>query len=173
MGDGRVALILDVDGITEHAGILRDLEQEAELKKEVSGKDIDQSKKLLIFKSGQLEQFALEVSHVRRIEEIQASAIEKVGQKEFVTISGVSTPIIRLHHYLEVSDGLEKEHMFLVIPKNEKGCGVLISELLDITETNVQLNVDSLKEDGLLGTAIVHDKMTLFPDLQWLIRQLD
>jgi two-component system, chemotaxis family, sensor kinase CheA len=171
MGDGRVALILDVDGIAEHAGILRDLEQDVE--KESSLKEGEKLQKLLIFKSGELEQFALDVANVRRIEEIQASAIEKVGQREFVNISGISTPIIRLHNYLNVSTGQEKEYMFLVIPKSSKRCGVLISELLDITETSVRLNVESLIEDGILGTAIVRDKMTLFPDLQRLIRQLE
>ncbi len=172
MGDGRVALILDVDGVAEHAGILRDLEQEAQIKKETAAKESEQLRKLLIFKSGQLEQFALDITHVRRIEEIQPSAIEQVGKREFVTVSGVSTPVIRLHDYLNVSTGNEKEHMYLVIPKNRKSCGVLISELLDITETTVRLNIESLKEDGILGTAIVRDKMTLFPDLQWLIRQV-
>lgn len=175
MGDGRVAMILDVEGVAGHAGILGDFELEAELKKEEAKKAAAEGEediqKLLLFKSGEVERFALAVQRIRRIEEIQTSAIEIVGEKEFVTISGVSTPIIRLHHLLSVSRNVEKENMYLLIPKNGKNFGILVSELVDILESTVHLNVESFKEDGLLGTAIVSGKMTLFPDLDWVTRQ--
>jgi two-component system chemotaxis sensor kinase CheA len=176
MGDGRVALILDVEGIAQHAGILGDFEMDAELRKEKekeAAEGEEPTRKLLLFKSGKVEQYALDLLKIRRIEEIRTSAIEKVGDREFITIDGFSTPIIRLHHFLSVSGIHEEENMYLVIPRDDKHYGILISQLLDVTETKVRLNVDSIKEEGMLGTAIVHGKMTLFPDLDWLLRHMD
>ena len=177
MGDGQVALILDVEGIANHSGILSDFERDLEIRKaEKEKKDALQAaiEKLLLFKSGKTEQFALNVQKIRRIEEIKTSNIECIGDKEFITISGVSTPIIRLHYHFSVSKIVEREHMFLLIPKESpKPCGILVSELVDILETPVQLNVDSFKEEGLLGSAIIHGKMTLFPNLEWLANHVD
>lgn len=173
MGDGRVALIIDVEGTADHAGILGDFERDADHKAEKEKKSkitgAADERKLLVFKSGDVERFALDVTHIRRIEEIHTADIEKAGEREFITINRRSTPIIRLHTFLDVSQNIEHEEMYLVIPKHtDTPCGILVSELVDITECIVEMDTDSIKDKGLLGTAIVLDKMTLFPDLQWL-----
>lgn len=177
MGDGRVALILDVEGIAEHSGILSDFDKDSELRnieKQLQDEKQILVKKILIFKSGKMEQFALDIREVYRIEEIRRDDIEMVGEKEFITITGLSTPIIRLHNHYRVSPNIEKENLFLIIPRKSKhSYGLLISELVDIIEVPVQLDKKSLVEQGILGSSIILGKMTLFPDLEWLSENMD
>ncbi len=169
MGDGKVALILDVDGIARHARIeLNGRTDDAGAVDHIDKGNETQS--VLIFKNGAKEQFAVALPLVKRIERISVSKIEHVGEKMFITIDGVSTLILRLDHHMKVSPCIEKEEMYLMIPKHvKKPFGILISGIVDIEESTVNLNTESYMEDGLLGTAIVKDHITLFIDIFKLI----
>ncbi len=165
MGDGKVALILDAEGIARHSGIMADAHPASEERaEEVNNEDDIQT--LLLFRYGEKEQFALSLPLIRRIERIKTSAIEEVGEKEFITVSGISVRIIRPDQVLKVSPGVERDEMFLILPKYiRKPVGLLASALVDIEESAVDLNIDSYMEDGLLGTAVIRDHITLFPDI--------
>ncbi|MDM8550978.1 response regulator, partial [Desulfobacterales bacterium HSG2] len=129
---------------------------------------------VLIFKYGRKERFAMALPLIRRIERIFASDIEHVGDKEFVTINDISTRVLRLDQVLDVSPGVGKDGMFLILPRYiKRPVGLLASGLVDIEETNVELNVESYMEDGLLGTFVIQDRMTLFIDIYRLIEKIE
>ncbi len=170
MGDGVSALILDVEGIARHAGItLEGVFEKAEGLLDKTSTEEDRQT-VLLFKSGKEEQFALSLHLIRRLEPISMSDIELLGDKEYITVDGVSTRIIRLDHILSVSKVVEHNEMFLILPRHvRQPVGILTSGLIDIEETKTELNVDSYIEDGLLGTAIVRGSMTLFLDMYRLV----
>ncbi len=94
------------------------------------------------------------------------SNIEQVGGREYITIDGTSTLVLRPDHVLTVSPVVEKEEMFLILPRYiQRPVALLISSIIDIQETPVELNVKSHMQDGLLGTSIIRDSMTLFVDI--------
>jgi len=163
MGDGRVVLILDMEGICSQAGI--HFRRPEETDSTASGRT-EELQKVLLFKNGISEQFALALPLIRRVERIAAADIEKVGNREFVTVYGVSTRIIRLDSILHVSPCEMKEEMFLVLPKFiSRPFGILVSQILDISSVSGDLNTESHREDGLPGTAVVRGHMTLFIDI--------
>ena len=170
MGDGSVSLILDIEGIARHAGVF--MEQptdEIVTKRGITSSDED-TQSILLFRNGPREQFALALPLIRRIEKISLSSIEMVGNKEFITIDGQSTLVLRLDSLLTVSPCAENEEMFLILPKFiNKPFGILMSHILDIEETHISLNTESYHEDGLLGTDIIRGHLTLFPDIFRLI----
>lgn len=173
MGDGRVALILDIDGIARHAGIELN-GQEAKIE------DVDvkmtrtESQSVLIFKSGEEEQFAVALPLIKRIERINSSKIEKIGDKNFITLDGVSTLILKLDRFMEVSPIAQNEDMYLLLMKYiNKPFGILISKLIDIEETSVELNEESYMADCLMGTSIVRDRITLFLDVYRLVERAE
>lgn len=176
MGDGKVALILDVDGIARHSHIDAEnrlhSEEESELhQKRHVEKD---SQAVLLFKSGKHEQFAIALPLIRRVERIKMSQIEQIGEKQFIEIDGVSTLVLRMEDQLNVSPCLEKEDAFLLLLKHiKRPFGILLSQVVDVVETTVHLNVESYMEDGLLGTAIVRGQMTLFIDIFRLIEKAE
>lgn len=170
MGDGAVALILDIEGIARHARVFLG-EQPDELKEEaVREAPRTDMQSILLFRSGDKEQFAMSLPLIRRIEKISASAMESVGDKEFITVDGVSTRVIRLEHYLSVGPARERDDMFLILPKFcKRPFGLLMTEIIDIEQTQVRLNTESYVQDGLLGTDIIRGHLTLFPDLYRLV----
>jgi len=166
MGDGNVALILDAQGIAKHAGITADEKKDGHSKQIATGPETHAS---LLFKSGGDETFGMALQIIKRIETVSPAQIEKVGGKEYMTIEGASTLIIRLEKHLNVSPCVDRNEMYLLLPKHFKNpYGLLVSTLLDTAETSIELNTESYQEEGILGTSIVKGKMTLFPDLDAL-----
>jgi len=81
-------------------------------------------------------------------------------------------PILRLDRVLHVSPCMEKEDMFLILPRHvSRPLGLLISEVIDTERTGMELNVKTYMEDGLLGTALIRGRMTLFIDIYRVIEK--
>jgi len=167
MGNGKTALILDVGGIARHTGITLADKIMEEREKAFRSQELQT---VLLFKSGLKEQFALFLPLIRRIEPISMNDIELIGDCEYITIDGTSTLIIRLDHVLNVSPIVEQEQMHLILPRHMKrSVGILMSGFVDVIEAAVDLDLDSYPADGLLGTAILNESMTLFLDVYRLV----
>ncbi|MCB2182377.1 MAG: hybrid sensor histidine kinase/response regulator [Desulfobulbaceae bacterium] len=175
MGDGQVALILDIEGIANHAGMEISAEQQEDsLERQIQENITDENEQVLLFKYGSQERFAVSLPLIKRIEHLPSSRIEKVGDKEFATIDNVSTRILRLDQLLTVSPGQLQDNIFLLLPKYvRRPFGIVINELLDIEQTPLAMNGDGYNEDGLLGSAITDDHLTLFLDVYRLIEKAE
>ena len=72
MGDGRVALILDVLGIGQHSGVLAESREPArEAVQQGAPSDVEKQR-LLLFRAGSFERLAVPLSLVARLEEFPA-----------------------------------------------------------------------------------------------------
>ncbi|MDH4224333.1 MAG: chemotaxis protein CheW [Deltaproteobacteria bacterium] len=162
MGDGKVALILDVQGLSRHTGVAALVEDMEEDTKTQRG----ETTPVLLFKYGPAETFALPLSLIKRIERIAPAQIEKVGDREYVTVDKTSTVVIRVDEYMNVSSAVQKDEMFLLLPKHIRlPMGIMVSSLVDIEEVDLNLNQKAHVEDGIMGTLLVEDKMVLLMDL--------
>jgi two-component system chemotaxis sensor kinase CheA len=171
MGDGRVALIADVAGIVRHARVSFETAPTAAAHAVV--RDAAAVHRFLLFEFGPSEQFALPLLQIRRIELLDPERIELVGDHEYVTIDGVATRILRLDRVITVSACQPQKAMHLVLPKfAREPIGILISRIVDTESLAVDLQPPPAKEPGILGTAIVHDRLTLFLDSHSLVENL-
>ncbi|MDH5511075.1 MAG: hybrid sensor histidine kinase/response regulator [Nitrospinota bacterium] len=169
MGDGKVALILDVQGIAREAGISTDSRGD-EGEEDSSAETETDTHTVLLFEYGKDEQFAIALSLIKRIEHISMKSVEKLGGDRFITIDGVSTQLITLSKLMKVSECEEEEEMFMLLPKHaSRPVGLLIHKLLDTEEAPSVLNEESYMEDGMMGTAILRNRLTLFPDVYRLV----
>jgi len=166
LGDGMVALILDIEGISRHAG-LSTSEYLQYLEKDLLSSEIkNEIQSALLFKSGPDELFAVPLTLIKRIERIKLSQIEKIGEKEYIVIDGIETQVLRLDNVLNVSPCIMNDDMSLLLPKHiKRPFGILLSNVEDIKSVPKTLNVDALQRDGLLGTAIIQERITLFIDI--------
>jgi len=175
MGDGRVALIANIDGIAEHADCYG-IEPPTTSSVQRNPTEVH---RVLLFEYGAKEMFALPLVQVRRIESISTECIEQVGDQEFITIDGVATRIVRLDRYLNVSECQCSPSMHLLLPKFvTEPMGILVSRIVDTESLSIALQQASVEDPGILGTAIIRDRLTLFIDTQYLRekifgRQLD
>ena len=169
MGDGKVAQILDVPGIAKHAGVSFDSRLDGKKGSELKKNDVD-SHDVILFRYGLEEQFAIPIRMIKRIEHIQKEQIEFIGKNEYVTIDGRSTKVIRLDAHLDVSPYDEQDRPYLLLPTMvKKPFCFLISKVCDIVNLPMALDEEAYQEQGILGTTLVDDKMTLFIDTFSLI----
>ena len=72
MGDGRVALILDVLGIGQRSGVLAESREQARAAAEQKTQSGIEQQRLLLFRAGSFERLAVPLSLVARLEEFPA-----------------------------------------------------------------------------------------------------
>ncbi len=170
MGDGGVCLILDVEGLARHAGISFAQHGAAGTAPDTEKNRLQDVHSVLLFRYGVHEQYAVVLPVIQRIQRITPADIETVGEQEFVTVDGVPNLVLRLDAHLSVSPCVEREVMYLLLPKfASRPFGLLMSDIIDAEEAHIQLRTDGHMEDGLLGTDIVRGYLTLFPDCFRLI----
>ncbi|MDR3569383.1 MAG: chemotaxis protein CheW [Syntrophobacteraceae bacterium] len=178
LGDGRVAMILDAPGIASSAGLafaevkceqLRRLADESGLRKSAAP-----SVSTLLFKGAPQELFALPLSTISRLEKITREAITRIGNQEFVTYCGKVLPLMRLDAFLPVSPlASTDEQLHLIIPKSaELAVGLLISQVIDVVELAVEPGRDADTPPCLLGSAVVEGRITMFVDMEEILRTI-
>jgi two-component system chemotaxis sensor kinase CheA len=176
MGDGRVALILDVAGLSQMAeltsleGTDRVMEAAIEQRKK-SQKDI---LSLLLFRNAEDEQFAVPLGLVERIEKIKRSDIEKVGGKNVLQYRGASLPLLAIEDVANVKSLAEKEDLLVivfVIAGND--VGLLATPPLDAIEESLVIDDLTLKQPGIMGSTIVNDHTTLIVNIHGIVENLN
>ncbi|XZE19554.1 chemotaxis protein CheW [Pirellulaceae bacterium SH449] len=176
MGDGKVALILDVLGLAYASQViskLRDgaLAESNSLAKESNGKQ----QTLLILGTGTSRRLALPISQVARLEKIPKNAVEFADHQEVVQYRGKILPLIRLANFLSLECGESVDDDLLnvvVYIENERSFGLVIDQIVDIVELYLQINQRSARE-GLLGSAVIHERVTDLVDLPAIIRMIE
>ena len=174
MGDGRVALILDVVGLSSYLKLKGEetLQQKAAVAERVAG--VEERQFLLLFTVGEDEYFALPLALVNRLDKIAATDLEVVGGREVVQYRGHSMPVIRLENFLPISPVPESDYYHLIVfHMNGKDIAFLVSQIDDSLDIAVEVEEHTFRQEGLLGSAIIKDRTTLFVDVYQLIQMYD
>lgn len=176
LGDGKTSMILDSEGIIR----LTDLKfrEETDTLSEVSAtseNDFAENQNLLLFKCSGNETYAMDLAVVSRIEEIQSTAIEKVGDKEYIKFNGSSLRVIRLEDYLPVNrQDKEIAKYYVIIPKLvSHPIGILIEKVLDNVSARINLNTEDIVTEGLIGSAIFENKILLLINIYEIFEKAD
>jgi two-component system chemotaxis sensor kinase CheA len=178
LGDGRVALILDVRGLAESAGLVdprHEGDAEKELEEEQTETESAGKQSLLVFESGGGSRMAVELSMVARLEEFPRESVEKTGEREVVQYRGQIMPLIRVRELLETEDGAVKGRssegpvQVVVYANGGKTVGLVVEQILDIVVENVVLQQPA-KRLGVRGTMVIRKKVTDLLDVMELIR---
>src|SRR5262249_50225566 len=157
MGDGRVALILDVEGVARHAGASAEPRPIAP----VSAVEAGETQTVLLFESGPQEQFAVALPMIRRLEMVRPDPIEHGRSRGFVTIDDTRSVVIRLDRYSPVLAGDDRGALHLLLPRHvRRPVGLLLTRVVDTATLDVRLNPPLGGEDGLLGTAVIRGRLT-------------
>lgn len=177
MGDGKVAIIIDIAGIAAIANL--DFEQvdssTAALEAEESLSMRSDSESLLLFRNEGFELFAINLSTVARIEKIKASDIENVGRGEYLNLGGKSIQLIRMHDYMPVAEPESSpEELFVLIPKLvAKPIGIIATKIVDTVETVVDLDRSTISGTGILGSTFINESLVLVVDIYNLFESVD
>jgi two-component system chemotaxis sensor kinase CheA len=176
MGDGKIAMIIDPEGIIDKSNI-RLPENIDEYNKKVLKEQSSTNEKqsLLLFRCSGTERLGVSLSMVSRIEEIETDQVENIGNLEFIKHRGSSLRIIRPEDYLPISKNkLNQEKCYIIIPKYVKNpMGLLIEKIDDTILVDVVLEVEGLEGRGILGTTVINDNIVNIINMHELFEMID
>lgn len=162
LGDGRVALILDIDGAAARVQLRQPESSDAD---DVGGETLDQvareTQPVLLFTNHPAEQFAIPMSLVARIERIRAGSMEQLGGRQVLRYRDRCLPLLALEAHLAVRTRPELERMFVVvfsIPGQE--VGVIAPRIVDIRQMTTALDTVTFREPGVIGSAVLEGTPT-------------
>jgi len=176
MGDGHVALILDVSGIAQLAGVVQESREKSTAETQRHDHSGSERQTFLLFRAGSFERLAVPLSLVARLEEFSLSKIEHAGGKRVVQYRGRILPLASLAPILDPgaadTAGLQDPAQVVVFNNGERSMGVLVDQILDIVEDQVTVRQAATRQ-GLLGSAVVGKKVTDLLDLHAVIQAAD
>ncbi len=175
MGDGHVALILDVVGISQMAELtsIEGTDRAGEMATEAIKKNSDEQS-LLIFRNAEEEQFAVPLGLVQRIEKIKRDDIEIVGGKRVIKYRGGSLPLAAIEEVADVKPTADKDDlMVIVFLMAEREAGLIGTGPVDAVEVDVKFDETILNQPGIVGSAIIGENTTLLIDVFGLMKILN
>jgi two-component system chemotaxis sensor kinase CheA len=166
LGDGRVAVILDVAELAARANL--SASQARELSRqlhpaEASGK---QRHSLLLFSNASEERCAVPIELVSRIERIRPQQVEHLGGRRSMQYRGASMPVVSLCDVAAVGEiASDQSWVVVVFEIGGRSIGLLAAEPLDMMETELELDTVTLRQPGISGSAILKDRTTLMVNI--------
>ncbi len=175
MGDGSVALILDVAGMARMAELtsVEGAERTVEaLKEEMKMKEDEQS--LLIFRNAAEEQFAVPLNLVSRIEKVKKKDIEQAGGKNVIKYRGASLPLVSINDVADVKPQAEEEDLLVIVfLLAGREVGLMATDPVDAVQVEARFDEATLKQSGIMGSAIIDDYTTQMVDIFGLVETIN
>ncbi|KGD66517.1 CheA signal transduction histidine kinase [Alcanivorax nanhaiticus] len=173
MGDGRVALILDVKSTADFAGVTRQdrkLNQQAAMQDQRHQPINVAENYLLVRPNDQAGRSAISLSKVSRLEEISCDRIEYSAGREVIQYRGKILPLIRLGNNRQpVAE--ESEMIRIVVQPTEFGeVGLVVNDIIDIVSDDKAEIEKVAQSDGIVGAGILQGHITDFIDSDALLR---
>ncbi len=168
LGDGRVALILDVAGISAHIQLRSVSESESGdmNRSSDSSKHVEETQRLLLFTNHPDEMFAAPMGLVARIERIAASDLLSIGGRLVLQYRGTTLPLVTLEQVIQAKPRPELDRLFVVVfSVGNREIGLIAPQLEDIRNLTIDPDVGTLREPGVVGSFIFNDRTVRLLDL--------
>jgi two-component system chemotaxis sensor kinase CheA len=182
MGDGRVALILDILGLAHRAGVIsgtrsRTAAEQTETPTDASAK----RESFLIFTANGGERMAIPLGCVARLEEFASADLEWAGARRVVQYRGEILPLIdasrelrRLARGGRATRNTRETHsdrktQVVVCSALGKQIGVIVDRIVDIAEEVVATRREASRP-GVKFVGVVQNSVTEILDVDALVR---
>jgi two-component system chemotaxis sensor kinase CheA len=169
LGDGHVALILDVAGLAKRAklssgpGEPADAGARKEIEADGAGGELHA---LLVFHNAPGETCAVPIEQVSRIERVHTEQIENLGGRRTMQYCGASLPLATLHDAANVGQLAEKQQLVVIVfERLGRPLGLLAAEPLDMVEAALNIDSVTLRQPGIGGSAVLKDRTILLLDI--------
>ncbi|HEU5005755.1 MAG TPA: chemotaxis protein CheW [Jatrophihabitantaceae bacterium] len=172
LGDGKVALILDVQNLARRALRSDAAERAAEAFANNNAKAVREPERLLIAGVGDDRRVAISMSMVTRLEMISAATIESVGSREVVQYRGRIVPLVRLARLLGTHETERAELPVAVYSREGHSVAIVMDEIIDIVEQDNDVRSD-VDDHGFVGSVVVKDHVVGLLDVEQTILAAD
>jgi two-component system chemotaxis sensor kinase CheA len=174
LGDGKVALILDIQSLARRSHVAAEATPQAV--EPASRAATGTGERLLITALGE-RRVAIPLAMVTRLEEFEADRIERVGHREVVQYRGEILPVVRLATLLGTAPFGGDSPGGATVPAvvyTEQGRSVALAveRILDIVEDGGDARSD-IDDACLIGSAVIQQRVTELLDVRRAILAAD
>ena len=163
MGDGTIALTLDVLGLAERVRLLN---AEGMNQDKAEGTMAQDSLKdrvdYILLDIGAPGMYSVPLKQVKRLEELRASTIETAGEQRVVRYRDLILPIVTVSSKLGLKAVNPMENgdpnrsvLIVVVEQDDRMFGLEVQRILDIFSTQLPLDKRATDRAGILGSMIV------------------
>jgi two-component system chemotaxis sensor kinase CheA len=174
MGDGQVALILDVMGLAQTSNVISDgaKSQSQEYQERAQTNNRDQHS-LLVAGIGPSHRFAVELEQVTRLEKIHVNDIEIADNREVVQYRGEILSLIRLSEIMGVCSSRDPEDPLIdviVYSQGDQTVGIVVDRIIDIVDQSIEITKNAHSR-GRAVSAVIQGQVTDLIDLPAIMSQ--
>lgn len=170
LGDGSIALILDVLGLSKVADLGKEQSADADRNKAEENKKriASETQDYLLVRVNSPAKHAIVLGYVNRLEEFETSKIEFSGDQRVIRYGDVILPLISAGQRLgypsdNASSKLEKFPV-VVIERAGRLFGLEVDEILDTLSTSLEMAPAFSGRRGLLGNLNTKDELIVVVD---------
>ena len=178
MGDGRVTLILDIQGLAQRTHMVSE-QQEAAVRatSDQTSTQAAQTQPLLLFQGPDKRRMGIRLTGVARLEQFAWEAIERVGHQEVIQYRDQILPLIDLSAVFGQSaatqPALEGEPLQVVVVISTKAqntddqtmFGLVVEQIQDIIDEPILIKGPAT-QSGVECSAVVQGKVTEILDVE-------
>ncbi len=174
MGDGKVAMILDIASLAQIGG-LHDIARASQASADrVTAETEADREALLTFRNADTEYAAVPLVAVARIERFRTADIERIGRQKVVQYRGGSLPLYELSQAAGFRPLPAKELQEVIVFKiKNREVGLMVTPPVDAVEVPLEVDTDTLKQLGVTGSLIIDGRTTLLVDIHDIVRHLN
>jgi len=176
MGDGKVALILDVLGLAQRASVISQARDRAPVEKTAESVSAAAEKKAFLLFAGLGDsRMAIPLSNLARLEEFPVAQVEMSGIQWVTQYRGQILPLIRLALVLE--ERRQKLRALQALPSPDSGpiqvlvlnhegqsFGLVVEKILDIVEDRAEVKTAATR-NCVLYSVVIGDRVTELLDV--------
>jgi two-component system chemotaxis sensor kinase CheA len=181
MGDGKVALILDVLGLAQRANVVSDTKELAEAAKAEAAAVAAEKRSYLLFSGPDDAHMAVPLDTLARLEDLPANQVEKTGKHWVMQYRGQILPLINLSYALQerrtrrrtkefvTSTSADSRYQVLVCNHDGQRAGLVVERIVDIVEDSAEVKYPASRA-GVLYSAVIQGRVTEMIDVPAILR---
>ncbi len=173
MGDGRVALILDVVALAQRAGVVSEHANEMHSMMDAAPEWELRSDQLVVFRVREQGQLAIPLAQITRLERIALDRVERAGNHRVIQYRDGLVPLVWIGEVLDLKGApiadADAPLDVIIYTHGEQIVGLVVAEILDIIENTRGLEA---REDqpGILGSTVLGRRVTDVVDPAAVVR---
>jgi len=168
MGDGKVALIIDVSGLAAKAEMkhVSGTARATAIAEEAARENRQDTLSFLLFQNNPNELCGVPMEAVLRVERIRRSQIETSAGRRTMQYREASLPLVTLSDVADVRPIADDQDLAVIVSSiGGFDVGLLVAMPVDVIETKMVIDQSTHRQKGISGSAIVKDKTVLLVDI--------
>jgi two-component system chemotaxis sensor kinase CheA len=171
LGNGHVALILNIDGIAVQSGLVAKIQARPLNTSTTQEKSSDQEVSMLLFELEGQPRLAIHLEHVERLEMISPSQIQRNGDRDVIQYGKHIMHLLHLNQYVEgTKKNTPSPDNNAVVPVivhyiKDIPIGLVVSQVHEIIHVSTHLHIANPPQKGLLGCVSLGDRIINVLDL--------